>query len=114
LDDADALADADGDGVPACGERQTGTHPLYDDSALFASVLAFTSPGQQPAPMVFRHPSRDSITLRLRLDSSDDLLAWPVLDPASAFAWSTLPDALRIAPAPSGNPARFFRASIEP
>ncbi len=114
LDEADALADADGDGVPAWGERQTGTHPLNDDSALFASVLAFTSPGQQPVPMVFRHPSRDTVAVRLRLDSSADLTQWPALDPATAFTWSIGGDGLGVSLTPPNPPARFFRASIEP
>ena len=114
LDDTDALADADGDGVPAWGERQTGTHPLNDDSALFASVLAATSPGQLPRPMVFRHPSRDSVSLRCRFDSSVDLVSWPVMDPASAFTWSSQPDHLRVTPALPNAPVRFFRAAAEP
>jgi hypothetical protein len=114
LNDLDALADADHDGVPAWLEREAGTHPQVDDSALYSALRALTDPDPTPPKLIFRHPSRNAISFRLRLDATADLTDWLTLDPATDFSRSLLPGALRCIISQPAQSAHFYRFSGTP
>lgn len=79
---ADALADADNDSVPAWLERAAGTHPTTDDSLMYDYLRTLVDPGSASNPLVFRHPSQNTLSFRLMGQGSDDLLGWSPLPPA--------------------------------
>lgn len=82
---ADALADTDGDGVPAWLENEAGTSPLFNDSGLY-NYLRYTrlqqhTPGGFGGVQTYRHPSRDTVTFRIKGASSTSLQDWVPLLP---------------------------------
>lgn len=114
LNGADALADPDSDGVPAWLEREAGTHPQVDDSLLYDTLRALAEPNTPPVALAFRHPSRNSLTFRLTLESSPTLTAWPGLTPVDDFSWIPGADGLRFNLQAPAVPARFFRLHAQP
>jgi alkaline phosphatase D len=72
----DALADADEDSVPAWLEREAGTHPLVDDSVIFGYLRQIVAPDAATTPLVFRHPSQNTLRLHVQPWQSGNLLEW--------------------------------------
>jgi hypothetical protein len=113
-DPADALADADGDSVPAWLERSAGTHPQNDDSAMYDYLRELASPGALSTPMLFRHPSQGLLSFRLLGDESDDLHVWSRLVPGPLISGDLFPDEFLFSiPAAHAAPW-FFRFVTEP
>jgi hypothetical protein len=113
-DPADALADDDGDAVPAWLERAAGTHPQHDDSPLYDYLREMVSPGSMSRAMVFRHPSQGSLSLRLTGEGSGDLGVWSRLLPDSEIAGNVFGSEFLFS-VPAAPPAPwFFRLETDP
>lgn len=109
----DALSDVDGDNVPAYLEREAGTSPSYDDSARYNYVRSLVCPeGPVSQTMVFRNPSKNTIKVKISVESSTGLQTWDLLPPTASVAAVILPDALGIDISSFYGPNGFFRVSI--
>ena len=110
----DALANADSDGVPAWLEKEAGTHPQTDDSAIYDYLRALVGHGPQAAPLVFRHPSRGTLEFAVVSQSSEDLESWLAPVPGPGFSASIGTHFLEFQLVPAPPAPRFFRFQASP
>lgn len=111
-DPGDAVADIDNDGVPTYLEREAGTHPLIDDSTLYGYLRELVCPGDVPAPLAFRHPSQDELTLHLGLKTSPDLFDWELAAPVILDLED--PDGIRLNHHAGDAERGFYRFTLSP
>jgi hypothetical protein len=113
-DASDALADSDGDGVPAWLEYQAGTHPQTNESTLYDYLRNMISPGSTQMPMVFRHPSENSVRFLLTAEHSNTLDAWGNLAMAADMNATVLNNAIQLSTPNFSATSSFFRFKATP
>lgn len=111
-DAADAVADTDGDGVPAWLENEAGTSPLFDDSGLYGYLRGLAQE-DSPGFVAFRHPSRNTLTFRIKGASTTTLQDWSPLLPTEGRAIGTSADELLFDLPPPITDSWFFHFLIE-
>lgn len=112
-DNTDAIADGDGDGVPAFVEFAIGTSPLHNDIAFYQYLRGVAS-GRPATAAAYRNPADNRITFEGTLESSANLADWtpvPLNTPGAGV--TALNDLLHLAvPQAGGTPTYYrFRAS---
>lgn len=110
----DALADLDGDGLPVWIEKAAGTSPLHDDSAAFQYLRDLLSPGTGAPGLVFRHPSRNTLTINVKLKESGALDTWNLRLPGAGLQADTQAGKTRFQLTPNEPSAGFYRLQSEP
>lgn len=113
-DPADALADTDSDGVPAYLERDAGTNPTLNDSVFYDYLRNLTDPGGNFAPLAFRHPSLNTVRLRVEAQSGEDLTSWPPLVPGPQAVATITAGRLQVTSPALGSPKKFYRFATRP
>lgn len=109
----DALADEDQDSVPAWLEFFAGTHPQINDSTLYDYLRNMISPGTTQTPMVYRHPSQDTLNVFLTLEKSLALQQWDIVQDIAAPA-TMFENALQFFPSTPSETSTFFRIHAKP
>lgn len=110
----DALSDHDTDGLPAWIEKTAGTSPLLDDSPAFDYLRDLFSPGGGTPNLVFRHPSRNTLSFKIKLRESENLQAWTLRPPAANTQAHSDQNNLRFQIDHTSAPAAFFRLESDP
>jgi alkaline phosphatase D len=110
----DALADSDHDSVPAWLERAAGTHPLVDNSGLYNYLRELADPGALAAPLLFRHPSQNTLAFQLKGGTSGDLLQWSDLLPGPGVSGDLFSGEFLFGISPAPAAPSFFRFQTSP
>ncbi|QJE95256.1 LamG-like jellyroll fold domain-containing protein [Luteolibacter luteus] len=110
----DALADSDHDSVPAWLERASGTHPLVDNSSLYDYLRQLVDPGVLSAPLLFRHPSQDTLRFRLHGKASRDLVEWSPFTSGAGVSGDVFTGEFLFSLPLEANGGQFFRFDINP
>ena len=107
---ADAMADDDGDGIPAHLEREIWTSPSVDDSDLFNALRDIVRPDSTNSPLIYRDVSLDTLNFLLHLDTSSNLADWTRKSFGAPGVSATAEGSyLRIEVPVEGSNAHFYR-----